>query len=142
MQKPTIYLDIDGVILANENYAANYADDFLQYVIGNYPVTWLTTHCMQNDPETAVARLQNHLKSETLALLNHVQGASWSVWKTEAINFNEPFLWFDDDCYPEEQTVLNRYGVLGNWIEIDLAADVDQLKRYLHGLPPAVKFEP
>ena len=32
-----VYLDIDGVLLANENNAANYADEFLQAVLAAYP---------------------------------------------------------------------------------------------------------
>lgn len=136
--KPTIYLDIDGVILANEEYASNYANEFLQYIIANYPVTWLTTHCMDNDPETAVSRLKSLLEPKTVAMLSKIRGSTWSSWKTEAIDFTKPFLWFDDDCYPEEQVVLNQYGVLENWIEIDLYKDVDQLQNYLNGLPEAL----
>ncbi|OGM16531.1 hypothetical protein A2V56_00600 [Candidatus Woesebacteria bacterium RBG_19FT_COMBO_42_9] len=40
-----IYLDIDGVILANDKQAALYAKEFLKYVTDNYPTYWLTTHC-------------------------------------------------------------------------------------------------
>lgn len=32
-QKPNIYLDIDGVILANDKKAANYADEFLKNLL-------------------------------------------------------------------------------------------------------------
>lgn len=40
-----MHLDIDGVLLANEAHAANYADEFLQTVLGKYPDStyWLTT---------------------------------------------------------------------------------------------------
>ena len=40
-----IYLDIDGVLLANENNAAPYADEFLQHILTKYPDStyWLTT---------------------------------------------------------------------------------------------------
>ena len=54
--KPNIYLDVDGVILANENHAANYAHEFLELVTKNYPTYWLTTHCL-GDASTVVGRL-------------------------------------------------------------------------------------
>ena len=40
-----VYLDIDGVLLANEKSATNYADEFLQAVLAAYPDStyWLTT---------------------------------------------------------------------------------------------------
>ena len=40
-----VYLDIDGVLLANEKSAANYADEFLKAVLAAYPDStyWLTT---------------------------------------------------------------------------------------------------
>lgn len=40
-----IYLDIDGVILANDLHKSNYADEFIKHLVNKYPVYWLTTHC-------------------------------------------------------------------------------------------------
>lgn len=50
-----IYLDIDGVLLANDWNAANHANEFLRLVLEKYPDTtyWLTTHC-QGDPNTPI----------------------------------------------------------------------------------------
>ena len=33
--KPNVYLDVDGVILANESHAANYVHNFLELVTKN-----------------------------------------------------------------------------------------------------------
>ena len=46
-----VYLDIDGVLLANEKSAANYADEFLQAVLAAYPDStyWLTTRNRTKD---------------------------------------------------------------------------------------------
>ncbi len=137
--KPMIYLDVDGVILANNLHAANYADAFLQYIIKNYPVTWLTTHCMHNDPKTVISRLQGLLEPGTMELLPQIRGAKWSLLKTEAIDFSEPFLWIDDDCYPEEREVLDSYGVLANWIEVDLSRNENQLKYLLDDFPVGIQ---
>lgn len=40
-----IYLDIDGVILANDKQPAKFAKEFLKFITDNYDVYWLTTHC-------------------------------------------------------------------------------------------------
>lgn len=136
--KPTVYLDVDGVILANEAHAADHADAFIEYVVQNYPTVWLTTHCMNNDPGTVLGRLEGLLKPPTLKLLTQVGGAKWDLWKTEAIDFTKPFLWFDDDCYPEEQEVLNRYGCLGSWIEVDLYKNPHQLREFLANFPTPI----
>ena len=138
MQKPTIYLDVDGVILANEAHAADYADEFIDHIVQNYPTVWLTTHCMHNDPETVLGRLEGLLKPHTMELLTQVRGAKWDLWKTEAIDFTKPFLWFDDDCYPEEQEALNQQGCLANWIEVDLYKNPQQLKDLLYNFPTPI----
>lgn len=135
--KPMIYLDVDGVILANESNVAKFADVFLQHIIKNYSVTWLTTHCMNNDPKTVIERLQGLLEPVTMELLSQVRGAKWDLWKTEAIDFSRPFLWFDDDCYPEEKAALEQHEVLANWVEINLSKDEQQLQRYLNRMPTA-----
>ena len=43
-----IYLDIDGVILANDKQIANYSEDFIKHLVTNHNVYWLTTHCRGN----------------------------------------------------------------------------------------------
>ena len=40
-----IYLDIDGVIMANDREPARHVTEFLEFVVNKYPVYWLTTHC-------------------------------------------------------------------------------------------------
>ncbi len=140
--KPNIYLDIDLVILANEKNAANGADDFLQYLIANYPVTWATTHVMHNDPETAISRLKDLLKPETVALLPQIRGASWSVAKTELFDFSKPFLFIDDDLYDDEREVLIQHNCLANWIEIDLSKNENQLLDLLTNFPVAIQPTP
>jgi len=34
-----IYLDIDGVLLANDTNPAKYADEFIKYILTKYPVS-------------------------------------------------------------------------------------------------------
>lgn len=127
-----IYLDIDGVFLINKKRATPYADEFLQYVINKYPDStyWLTTHCWQGI-NRAVQVLSPVLKPETALLLSKVKPTEWGNFKTDAIDFSQPFLWFDDDMFYEEDAVLKQHNVLGSLIKIDLRKNINQLQDLL-----------
>lgn len=127
-----IYLDIDGVILANDKNGANYVHEFLEHITTKYPDStyWLTTHC-QGNAQTAVERLREVLKPETIELLSNIKPTRWDTAKTEAIDFTKPFLWFDDDLYDEERIDLEKYGVISGWIEVDLSKNENHLKELI-----------
>lgn len=124
-----IYLDIDGVILANDKNGANHVHEFLEYITSQYPDStyWLTTHC-QGNAQTAIERLKMVLKPETIDLLHKIRPTRWNIAKTEAIDFSKPFRWFDDDLFPEEREELEKNNVLSSWIEVDLTKNENQLK--------------
>lgn len=125
-----IYLDIDGVLLANETHAANYADEFLQAVLETYPATtyWLTTHNWKGE-NRAKEVLAPHLKPETIVLLDRVKPSEWDELKTDAINFDEDFIWFDDDLWPLELNVLEKHDALEHFIMVDLNKDPNILQK-------------
>ncbi len=127
-----IYLDIDGVLLANENSAAPYADDFLQYILGQYPAStyWLTTHCWHGE-NRAVEVISPYLKPETVALLENIKPTKWGEMKTDAIDFTQPFIWFDDDLWPEEEKALKDHNAMNNFVMIDLRNNPNQLHEAL-----------
>ncbi len=129
-----IYVDIDGVLLANENNLANYAEEFIEYLVNNYTVYWLTTHCMDNDASLAVQNVGRFCKPEIVELLHKIKPTSWKVAKTEAIDFSQPFLWIDDDLYPDEKEVLIENGCLDSWIEVDLSQDENALQSLISKL--------
>lgn len=124
-----VYLDIDGVLLANESNAANYADEFLQAVLAAYPEStyWLTTHNWRGENRTKEV-LAPHLKPETVPLLDKIKPSVWNEMKTDGINFSEKFIWLDDDLWEDELKVLERHNATDNFILIDLQKDPDQLK--------------
>ena len=140
---PNIYLDIDGVLLANEKYPALHAKKFLFRVLEKYPDTtyWLTTHC-QGDSETPIEHVGHLFDEETVALMRKIKPTRWNVAKTEAIDFTKPFLWFDDDCFSDERAVLNSHGVFENWIEVDLGKNVNQLRNFIESFPLPVLVAP
>lgn len=127
-----IYLDIDGVLLINENQAAPFADEFLSYILTNYPDStyWLTTHCWKGE-NRAAAILSPVLKPETAALLPKIKPTEWGEYKTDAIDFSQPFLWFDDDLFPEEEKILRQNNASSSQVRVNLYQDPNQLQNIL-----------
>lgn len=125
-----IYLDIDGVILANDKQPALHANEFIGHIVERFPVYWLTTHC-RNLGDDPVPMLTKFFDEETVKHLQQIRPSYWDMLKTEAIDFDQPFRWFDDDVFPEEQEVLKGYGRFDSWVSIDLAQNPHQLREYL-----------
>src|SRR5258708_3010143 len=124
-----IYLDIDGVLLANETHAANYPDEFLQTILEKYPDStfWLTTHNW-NGENRAKEVLTRYLKHETVKQLDHIKPTEWNELKTDAINFDEDFLWLDDDLWPEGLKVLEDHEDPEHFILVNLKHDLAMLQ--------------
>ena len=133
-----IYLAIDGVLLANELNLANHAQDFLKYILTTYPDTtyWLTTHC-RGDAHTPIQRFGHFFDEETVTLMKRIKPTNWNINKTEAIDFETPFLWFDDDLFEGEKIDLMKHNTLDSWCEIDLAQNENQLLDILNLLNKA-----
>jgi len=129
MQKPNIFLDIDGVILANEENLSIGAEEFIKYAVENFDVYWLTTHCTQSDATHAINYVMRAGSESLRPHLEKLIPTSWSDNKTEAIDFSKPFLWFDDDCYLAEKRDLEANNAFNSWVEVDLRNYPDQLQR-------------
>lgn len=130
-------MDIDGVILANEENLAVGAIEFIKYATNNFEVYWLTTHCMDGNPSHAIEYVQRATKDDIRPYLEKLRPTTWSLAKTEAIDFSKPFMWYDDDCYSGERIALNEHNTFNSWIEVDLAKYPDQLVhelKLLHSL--------
>jgi len=125
-----IYLDIDGVLLANDKETARHADEFLHAVLEKYPDStyWLTTHNWKGE-NRAKEILAPHLDPETVILLDKVKPSEWNELKTDAIDFEQDFLWFDDDLWPNELNVLEKHEAVQNFIMVDLHKDPDMLEK-------------
>lgn len=130
-----IYLDIDGVLLADKATPAQYADEFLQAVLTKYPDStyWLTTH-VWNGENVISHSLVPYLRADTQALLSRVKIVEWGDDKTDGIDFSQPFLWFDDDLFDGERKVLEQHNVLGCQVRVDLANNPAQLKEIIKRL--------
>lgn len=130
-----IYLDIDGVLLANELALAPHAEEFLNTVLDKYPNStfWLTTHCWRGDNRAAEV-LSPYLNPELTDRIKQIQPTEWGEVKTDAIDFSQPFLWFDDDLYPDEKAALEANDAIDSWIGIDLTNDPNQLQKQIEEL--------
>ena len=133
---PNIYLDIDGVLLANDWQPALHAKEFLAYVLEHYPDStyWLTTHC-KGDATEPIRNVGRLFDAETVELMKRIKPTNWDYAKTDGIDFSKPFLWFDDDLYPKERETLLEHGVLDSWIEVDLEKNTQQLASFLQSFP-------
>ncbi len=125
--RPFIYLDIDGVLLANELSLSEGAADFIKYAADNFEVYWLTTHCMDGSAEHAIEYLQRGSAEDLRPWLEKFKPVIWNLKKTEAIDFTKPFLWFDDDCFSGERIDLKENDAFHSWIEVDLRKRPDQM---------------
>ncbi|MBR3144175.1 hypothetical protein IKF12_03215 [Candidatus Saccharibacteria bacterium] len=108
-----IYLDIDGVIKG----VASPREDvvaLLRYCLDNCPgrVYWLTTHCRGGENHTDSA-LRGVFDDEFVdELYSKVLPTDWGALKTEAIDMDSDFVWFDDNLFESEKMVLERNYVL------------------------------
>ena len=129
-----VYLDIDGVLLVNDNTMANHCHEFLEYVTSHFPTYWLTTHC-HGDLRYTHLFLKRTFSAKTLEIAKKIKPTNWFTNKTEAIDFSQPFLWFDDDLFLGERQELERRNLLDNWIEVDFRKDENYLQRFLTSFP-------
>ncbi len=131
-----IYLDIDGVLLANDLQPANHVKEFLRKVLTDYPNStyWLTTHC-QGDATVPIRHIGHLFDDEAVELMTQIKPTTWDLAKTRAIDFSQPFLWFDDDLFYEERQTLIEQGVLDNWVEVNLRQDPDALVKFIDSFP-------
>lgn len=124
-----VYLDIDGVLLADIRTPAYYADDFIQAALHKYPDStyWLTTH-VWNGEHVVHESLAPYLKPETQSLLEKIKPTTWGKAKTDGIDFTQPFLWFDDDLFDDEREALVQHNALESQVCVDLADNPRQLE--------------
>jgi len=114
------YLDVDGTILTKDHHEAIGLHDFLDFILKSGEVYWLTTHCRELDTSHVLETLQRYLQPQNFALAKQIKPTQWRTLKTEAIDFSEPFYWFDDYVMEAEKKVLKTHGCFASWAPIRL----------------------
>ncbi len=63
-----------------------------------------------------------------LEYLQKIKPTVWDLSKTEGIDFDCEFLWFDDNCFETEKMILTQNSCQNSWIEIDLKQTPNQME--------------
>ncbi len=116
-----IYLDIDGVILGTRSPQKDVVR-LVKFIMEHYPHStyWLTTHCRNGTNRCAEWLKQNDFPRDLANRMNNIiQPTNWSVMKTEAIDMDQDFIWFDDSLLETEKKILEAYYVLDGFYRMD-----------------------
>jgi len=121
-----IYIDIDGAILTRGATPALHLNKFLDYILNNYSVFWLTSRC-RGDSKYTVNYLSQFLLPEIISLLKKIKPTNFLIDKTEAIDFDKNFFWLDEEIFASEANTLIEHDKYDSWIEVNLIKNPNQL---------------
>lgn len=132
-----IYLDIDGVLLDTKEYKQMpYLKEFLTTVfdISKGEVYWLSTHTKHGESDVALYHLEEELDKDIFEMIKGIKNTKWNTLKTEGIDVNSDFLWFDDVIFQAEYNFLESIGKEHCLIKVkdNLEELVTLLKEDLH----------
>lgn len=127
-----LYFDIDGVLIAQGRKPANYVAEFLKIATEKHDCYWLTTHCKDNsEASIAMDHIKDVLPAEAVSYCERIKPTEWSLKKTEAIDLNSDFLWFDDVSFGFEKEMLAQHNKSSSFVLVDLISQPDQLKELI-----------
>ncbi len=138
--KMNIYLDIDGVILGTESPEKDIIN-LINYLLKHYKnnTYWLTTHCRNDYNHCAKWLKQNNFPSGLADKMDRIiQPTNWSVMKTEAIDMDQDFVWFDDSLLETERRTLEAYYVSDGFFKMN-PKDPEMAKKALEFLKTKTK---
>ena len=125
-----LYLDIDGVLLTAKNtQPAEYASEFIDYIVKHFDCYWLTTHC-KGDTSNVLQYLSKYFSSTTIDIVRCIKPTNWNTLKTEAIDMSEQFVWLDDRPFLAEIEILKIHSCENKLIIVDLN-NPNELKRII-----------
>lgn len=84
---------------------------------------------MEGDPQYARMKIKAVLPNELHGDIDRIKPTKWNILKTEAIDFSDEFMWFDNDVSFLERDVLRKktLGDQQQLVEIDLVANPNNL---------------
>jgi hypothetical protein len=119
------YIDIDGVLLRKDGNAPRLIPRFrrvIRYLRKHFDCYWLTTHVRyEAGAAGAIIALAPYLKESRISstLLDGIKPTIWRTLKTEAIDFDQPFIWLDDGPLLAEIAILRSKGRLESLVAVD-----------------------
>ena len=82
--------------------------------------TWLiTTHCRCGENKT-IRYLSQFYNKQELKHFESINPTNWGCKKTEAIDFNKPFIWLEDNPFEAEKLDLKKYNSMESLFFVDL----------------------
>lgn len=125
-----VYLDIDGTLIHEDldriGQPAVGLPEFIQ-ALRPCDVYWLTTHCKDGDAAQAAAIVKRVLPEELHADIDKIRPTTWAEKKTEALDFSDDFIWFDNDIFDDEWEALKACGPEQSAVQVDLVHNPEQL---------------
>ena len=123
-----LYLDLDGVILGKDRNGkvalAAHADEFVDFILANFVVYWLTTHC-DGDTGPVLEYLERYASPDLLTKLATIKPTTYIICKTEALHGD--FIWIEDSPMRAEMKELVKLGMTSRWIEVNTRLRPDDL---------------
>jgi hypothetical protein len=126
-----IYLDIDGIFLDTKEYKQMpYLKEFLTTVfeVSNGEVYWLSTHTKHGKNDIALYHLED-IDKDIFEMIKGIKNTKWYELKTEGIDLDSDFLWFDDVIFQAEYKVLEDIGKEGCLIKVK--NDLEEITEWL-----------
>lgn len=130
-----IYLDIDGVLVGTKSPREDVIS-FIRYILEHYPDStyWLTTHCKGGVNRSAEWLRMNDFPTDLVDEMDRIiKPTDWGVMKTEAIDMDQDFIWFDDLLFETERRILEAHYVLEDFYKMD-PKDPEMAKKALEFL--------
>ena len=126
-----IYFDIDGVLRGT----ASPQEDIMaliRYCLDNYAdsLYWLTTHCKGGVNQTNFVLSNTFPKELAEEMYRTFKPTDWEVLKTDGIDLDSDFVWFDDNLFENERNVLESHYVLDGFFRMN-PRDPDMAKKAL-----------
>ncbi len=126
-----IYFDIDGVLRGTASPQEDVIT-LLRYCLDNYAgsLYWLTTHCKGGVNQTNSVLSNTFPKELAEEMYRTFKSTDWEVLKTDAIDLDSDFVWFDDNLFESERNVLESHYVLDSFFRMN-PRDPDMAKKAL-----------
>ena len=133
-----VYLDVDGVLRGCASPVED-IEEFLWFCLQNCYCYWLTSYC-RGGVNFAVQKIGGISQKLRFELETRVQPTDWHFSKSEAIDYSESFVWFDDNAPMDMIAELKGHGPNGrkNFYWVD-SSDSESAKKMLEFLKERVE---
>jgi hypothetical protein len=107
-----IYLDVDGTLI-HEDLSERHgqaAAGLAEFIISLRPfdIYWLSTRCTDGNPTNPREAVKAVLPTSLHADIDRIKPTVWQDLKTNGIDFNSDFIWFDNEIYSGEWKKLKQ----------------------------------